>query len=315
MTTASGWVFDPPDVAPSLSTLLTWQPQPFPLLPAAGIVLAVWYYLAVARIRRTGRSWPWWRTACFLAGCLLLVAVTGLGIEAYGYGLFSAWMFQHLTLSMTVPPLLVLGSPGTLLLRSTPHRGLGRWVLVIALGALRSRAARIALHPGFTIPLFLFSYYGVYLTPVLDVVGDSVLGHTALEVFFLVSGILFIVPVLSTDPLPVRQTNLGRFFDIFLEMPLHVFFGIILMMATSPVVDLFADPPAGWGVDPMADQQLAGALAWSYGEPVTFVIVIVFAIRWRRDELRSRSAVERRADRDGDDELQAYNEFLRRIGN
>lgn len=49
-----------------------------------------------------------------------LAAVTGLAIDGYGYRLFSAFMFQHLTLSILVPPLLVLGAPGRLLLRSTP---------------------------------------------------------------------------------------------------------------------------------------------------------------------------------------------------
>ncbi|WP_067723288.1 cytochrome c oxidase assembly protein [Nocardia yamanashiensis] len=299
-----------PSAPPSPAAMFGWNPQPLPLLPLVGIVLAGLYIWGVRRVLADGRAWPWWRTACFLTGCAVLVAVTGLAIEGYGFELFSAFMFQHLTLSILIPPLWVLGSPGVLLLRATAHHGAGRIVLGAALSGLRRRPARVLLHPAVTVPLFLFSYYGVYLTPVLDTVGSWLAGHLALEVFFLLSGLLFIVPVLSTGPLPVRQTNLGRFFDIFVEMPLHVFIGLVLMMSTLPMVGLFTDPPAAWGVDPISDQHLAGALAWSYGEPVALVVVTVFAMRWYRDEQRE-NAVRERFPVHADAELDAYNAYLR----
>lgn len=231
-----------PTTPPSVLGMLGWLPPPVPLLPVLAVGLAVWYLIAVGVVRSRGREWNWLRTVSFLAGCVALAAVTGLAIDGYGYRLFSAFMFQHLTLSILVPPLLVLGAPGRLLLRSTPHRGLGRYVLIAALSGLRCRLARIVLHPGFTIPSFLLSYYGLYLSDLFDAAAASVGGHVGLQVFFLASGLLFILPILSTDPLPVRQSNLGRFFDIFVEMPLHVFIGVILMMAPRALTDTFAHP-------------------------------------------------------------------------
>lgn len=302
-----------PEAPPSITAMMAWDPQPLPILPAAGIVLASLYIWGVARVRASGRLWPWWRTACFVSGCSALVAVTGLAVEGYGYKLFSAWMFQHLTLSVLIPPLWVLGSPGVLVLRACSHRGAGRLVLVTALAGLRSRWSRVLLHSGFTIPVFLFSYYGVYLTGALDAAGRWWTGHLAFELFFLVTGMLFIVPVLSTGPLPIRQTNLGRFFDIFVEMPLHVFIGVVLMMATTPMIALFADPPSAWGVDPLRDQAIAGGLAWSYGEPIALVVVTVFAIRWHRDEGNDNAVRERYEPVSGDDDLDAYNDYLRQL--
>ena len=96
--------------------------------------------------------------------------------------------------------------------------------------------------------------------------------------FFLASGLLFILPILSTGPLPVRQSNLGRFFDIFVEMPSHVFIGVILMMAPRTLTETFSQPPPDWNVDPVADQGVAGALAWSYGEPVALLTTVIFPI-------------------------------------
>ena len=301
-----------PSAPPTLAAMLGWGPPLIPLLPVTALAMAVWYVLAVRRIAARGRCWPWMRTLSFLTGCVVLAGVTGLAIERYGHQLFSAFMFQQLTLSILVPPLLVLGEPGQLLLRSTPHRGAGRWVLVAALSGLRSRTARWILHPGFTIPVFLFSYYGLYLSDLFDAVAADPVGHLALEVFFLASGMLFVVPILSTGPLPIRQTNLGRFFDIFLEMPLHVFIGIILMMAPRVLTKTFADPPATWGVDPAADQAVAGGLAWSYGEPVALVTTVLVAIRWRRDDEKRAAAREASPDT-ADAELAAYNAYLQRL--
>ncbi len=299
-----------PATPPSVSAMLAWLPPAVPLLPVAAIGAAVWYLAAVRAVTARGRAWPWTRTVSFIAGCLALAAVTGLAIDSYGYRLFSAFMFQHLTLSILVPPLLVLGAPGRLLLRSTPHRGVGRYVLIAALCGLRCRVSRIALNSGFTIPVFLLSYYGLYLSNLFDAAASSVAGHVALQVFFLASGLLFILPILSTGPLPVRQSNLGRFFDIFIEMPLHVFIGVILMMAPRALTETFANPPAAWNVDPVADQGIAGALAWSYGEPVAVLTTLIFAVRWRRDEEAESSKREADVERD-DAELAAYNAFLR----
>jgi len=164
------------------------------------------------------------------------------GLEDYGREMFSVFMFQQLTLMMTIPPLLVLGSPGSLLLRAMPHVWPGRMVLVAALGLLRSRAARLLLHPGFTIPLFLLLFYGLYFSDLDEVLLGSTGGHFAVEALFLAAGVVFAVPLLSADPLPVRQTHLGRMFDLFAEMPLHAFFGVIVMMSATTFVAAFQAP-------------------------------------------------------------------------
>ncbi|WP_461167898.1 cytochrome c oxidase assembly protein [Tsukamurella serpentis] len=288
--------------------MLAWDLPAIPLLPVLAGAAALFYLAGVRTVRRAGRQWPAARIASFLLGCLVLAAVTGLRIETYSWHLFSAFMFQQLTLSILVPPLLVGGAPGVLLLRATPHHGIGRIVLGAALGLLRSRASRILLHSAFTIPLFLASYYGVYLLGVVDAVGGTWIGHTALQLFFLGSGLLFAIPIMSVGPLPGRDSWLMRFFDIFIEMPLHVFIGVILMMATTPMVAMFADPPAAWGIDPLRDQSIAGALAWSYGEPIAMVTVCIFALRWRRAEHRDTQRAG--ADRREEDERAAYNAYL-----
>lgn len=76
-------------------------------------------------------------------GNLALAAVTGLAVENFGYALFSVFMFQQLTLMMAIPPLLVLGSPGTLLLRATRTTAQVSWC-----SAPRTPGYAVAPHGG-----------------------------------------------------------------------------------------------------------------------------------------------------------------------
>lgn len=126
------------------------------------------------------------------------------------------------------------------------------------------------------------------------------------------------MPLISADPLPSRQTHFGRLLDIFAEMPLHAFFGVVIMMATAPMVKFFAAPPESWNVDPMQDQGLAGGLAWSYGGELPGVLLLMFIlVRWQRDEARGGWVKSERkaAVAGGDPDLDAYNEYLQQLAN
>ncbi len=299
-----------PTAPPGLSEFLAFSPQPLPVLPVIGMLMAVAYVAGAVRLWRTGRRWSVGRTVLFLAGCTLTIVVTGAGIEGYGFALFSVFMFQQLTLMMAIPPLLVLGAPGTLLLRALPHAGPGPLIHRAAIAALRSRAARFLVHPGFALPVFLMSFYGLYLGGLADFFLASWIGHIALEIFFLAAGIIFTVPVLSPDPLPRRQGYGGRLLDLFGEMALHAFFGVIVMMAAAPLVKVFADPPIAWGIDPLYDQQIAGGLSWSYGEFPTLIILLYLLPRWFNHDTSRARAADRHADAHGSPDLDAYNEYL-----
>lgn len=298
---------------PGLLDFLRFTPLSFPLLPLTGLVMAGAYVTGAIRLWVQGRRWSVPRTVSFLLGCAMLVMVTGLAVEAYGYALFSVFMFQQLTLMMAIPPLLVIGSPGTLLARAVPRRGAGRWIRHLAAGALRSRAARYALSPAVAVPLYLLAFYGLYFGGLADTVLAVPGGHVALEVGFLAAGLLFAIPILSDDPLPLRMSFPGRAVDVFAEAALHAFFGVILMMGTTLVVMRFTGPTEALGIDPLADQQIAGGLAWSYGEAPTLLMLLYVVYRWFRDDTARAAAADRHADQHGDAELDAYNDYLRSL--
>lgn len=304
------WV---PTLAPTFARLVSLRLQPVPILPVLAGLLGLGYICAAGCLWRRRRPWPVSRTASFVVGCVLLVAISGTATEGYGFRMFSVFMFQQLTLMIVIPPLLILGSPFRLALRSVPHRGVLGEMLRVATGFTFSRTYRLMLHPGFSIPLFLLTYYGLYLTSAGSVLLSSWWGHNLLELGFLVSGVLFAVPLFTLGPGPIHPTYLSRILDVFAEMALHAFFGVLIMLTPLVMVTAFGSPPLTWGVDPLADQEIAGGLAWSYGEGPAMLTVIYLVRRWYRDETSRARLRDRRSSADGDLELEAYNARLAQL--
>lgn len=303
-----------PTQAPSIETLLGFELQPIPVIPVLAGFLALSYTIGWIRLAIQGRRWPVWRGILFLLGCLLLAAVMGLAIEGYGQVMFSVFMFQQMTLMMAVPPLLLLGAPGTLLLRSAPRNLPGRIVLRIAIFGLRSWLGKVVVHPLFSIPLFLVLFYGLYLSNAANfLLSSGIGGHIGLELVFLFTGIIFNATLIPADPLPVPESHVVRIFHSFLEAGLHAFFGVIVMMASLPLVDRFTQMPASWGIDVMEDQNLAGGIAWAYGEGPALAILLIILITWFRQESKNNAARDREVALHGDKDLDAYNEYLKAL--
>ncbi|MDH6117764.1 putative membrane protein [Kitasatospora sp. GAS204A] len=294
----------------SLHSVLTWSPDwPFLL----GCLLALGLYGAgVVRMARRGDRWPIGRTVAWTLGVLTVVAVTCSGLNDYGMVLFSAHMMQHMVLSMLVPILLLLGAPITLALRALRPAGKGRprgpRELLVAL--LHSRYVKIISHPAFTIPLFIASLYGLYFTPLFDTLMQTRIGHIAMMVHFLAAGLLFFWPIMGVDPGPNRPGHVMRIIELFMGMPFHAFFGVAVMMATSPLVTTFSSAMAPPGTDLMADQKMAGGITWAFGEIPTAVVLIALVFQWAKSEQRHAVRTDRAAERDGDAELVAYNAYL-----
>jgi len=303
-----------PDEPPTWARLFIPHLDGWSILAVVSIVLLVVYLVGLARLQRSGVSWPWWRTGSWVLGCLTLFFATGTGLNGYGMVVFSVHMAQHMVLSMVAPIFLLCGSPITLALRSLPRgQGTAGVPRALLLELLHSRFARFVSNPGFTVPLFLVSLYGVYFTPIFDDLMADPLGHQFMLAHFLVSGLLFFGPILGQDPWPRSVGYPGRMLELLIPVPFHAFFGVSIMMADSLVVETFAHPPAGWGIDALGDQSSAGAIAWSFAELPTVLVLAVVFFSWASSDERRGRRMDRTADRNADAELDAYNARLKAL--
>jgi len=305
------WV---PGEPPTWGRMFVPHLGPESVLAVLSVVGLLAYITAVVRLRRSGVSWPWWRTTAWIAGTVSLFAVTGTWLNGYSMVLFSVHMTQHMVLSLVTPLLLLLAAPVTLALRTLPRgKGAAGAPRALLLDALHSRFARFVSHPLFTVPLFIASLYGVYFTPLFDVLMGNAVGHQLMLAHFVVTGLLFFGPIVAQDPWPRTLSHPGRMLELFLPVPFHAFFGVAIMLAGSLVVTTFADPPAGWGIDPLTDQGVAGGIIWAFGELPTVLVLAVVFFSWASSDDRRAKALDRAAERTGDAELEAYNARLRKL--
>ncbi|MFC8269918.1 cytochrome c oxidase assembly protein [Streptomyces cinereoruber] len=269
------------------------------------------YGWGVARLRRRGDAWPVSRTAFFTVGVLTVALVMCTKLNDYGMVMFSVHMVQHMVISMLSPILLLLGAPVTLALRALPVAGRGSTgPRELLLKLLHSRYMKVITHPGFTIPMFIASLYALYFTPLFDFLMGSKPGHIGMMVHFLMVGVVFFWPIMGVDPGPHRPGYVMRMLELFAGMPFHAFFGIALMMASEPMVEAYASPPASLGIDALSDQNAAGGIAWAFSEIPSVLVLIALVYQWYHSEQRQAVRKDRAADRDGDKELEAYNAYL-----
>jgi cytochrome c oxidase assembly factor CtaG len=274
----------------------------------------IFFYLAgVRRLAQRGDSWPVHRTVVWVAGMLLLFYITNGGVNVYESYLFSVHMLAHMTLGMVVPLLLVPAAPVTLIMRAAKRRTDGsrggrEWVLL----GVHSRFAAIVGHPVVAAVLFAGSLILFYYSPLFSWATTDHIGHQWMIVHFLIVGYLFVQALIGVDPSPVRVPYPLRLLLLLGTMAFHAFFGLALMTGTGL---LLADwyGALGWGIDALSDQRAAGGIAWSVGEVPTVALAIIVAVMWSRSDDKESKRLDRKADRDGDADLAAYNAQLARL--
>ncbi|MGW8566959.1 cytochrome c oxidase assembly protein [Isoptericola sp. NPDC055881] len=286
-----------------------------PLLAFACVAGLVVYVRWALRLARRGDRWPVGRTVSWCLGMVVMFWVTSGGPAVYGHVIFSGHMVQHMVLAMLVPLFLVLAAPVTLLLRAIParkdgSRGPREWVL----GLVHSRFGQFIARPVVAAVLFAGGMIAFYYTPAFEFALRNHAGHVWMIVHFTLVGYLFANALVGIDPGPKRPGYPQRLLLLFATMAFHAFFGVVLTTGTSLLVaDWFGNMGRPWGLPAIDDQQRGGGVAWGIGELPTLALAIAVAIQWTTSDEREARRRDRKADRDGDAELEEYNAMLARM--
>jgi len=284
------------------------------LIAVFAIVYYVWGHL---RLATRGDHWPISRTIFWVSGMLLLIFATNSGLVVYGTYLFSIHMLGHMLLSMAVPLLLVLGAPVTLASRTIAarkdgSRGPREWILV----AVHSRYLAVIGHPVVAAAIFGLSLIVFYYSPLFEWALREHLGHMWMTAHFVFSGYLFAQALIGIDPSPHNPPYPLRLIIVLATMAFHAFFGLSIILGTGLLVpEWFGAMGRTWGDSPLVDQQNGGELAWGLGEFPTLALAILVTWAWSKSDDRINKRRDRKADRDGDLELDAYNEMLKARAN
>ena len=290
-----------------------WRFDPLWVLLVA--FLAFFYLVGVWRLRQRGDRWPIHRIVLWLAGLVLLFYITSGGVNLYEKYLFSVHMLMHMVLTMMVPLLLVPAAPVTLAMRAITKRtdgsrGPREWILL----AVHSRLAGVFANPIVAAAMFAGTLWIFYYSPLFSWATTDHIGHEVMIVHFLLAGYLFVQSLIGVDPTPYRAPYPLRLIVLLGTLAFHAFFGLSLLTGTGLLLaDWYGAMGRTWGVSAIADQQAGGGIAWSIGEIPTAILAITVAIMWSRDDAKDAKRLDRKADRDGDSELVAYNAMLTKL--
>ena len=284
---------DPPTIGRLLFDL---RLDGFILFPA--IIAGVFYLRGVRTLRRRGDGWPPGRTAAWLSGLALIVAVTCSGLGRYAAVMFSAHMVQHMALNMVAPLLLVLGAPITLALRALPAGSPDGGLRAGLVRVLHSLPVRILTHPLVASALFIGSVYGLYFSSLFETAMGNHWGHLLMQLHFVLVGSLFFWSLVGVDPGPQRPPYPLRLLLMLIATGLHALFSVALLSSNTVIAaGYYHSLHRPWGDSLLEDQHLGAGIGWAFGEvPIVAVCAILFVQWWRHDQ-REAAAIDRELDR------------------
>ena len=306
-----GFVYPPPPTVASVGLGFHLDPLFF----TASIVAGVLYIAGVVRLVRRGDHWPVMRTVSWLLGLVVVIWCTNAGVSVYAQVSVGLHMLQHMTLTMLGPIFLVMGAPATLALRALKpstgnERGPREWLVWL----LHSWITRILTNPIYVFIVYVLGLYGLYMTPLFGWLMGSHVGHVVMELHFVISGYLFYWVLIGIDPRPRPLAYPGRILLLVLAVAVHGFFAVALMMGTEPMaLEWYGLVQPPWVTDPLQDTLNGGQVAWALAEIPSLIVLVAIAVQWSRSDDREATRNDRQADRDGDVELNAYNDRLAAI--
>jgi putative membrane protein len=220
------------------ATSLTIDPL---LLGVVAVVIAGW--IAVARRSNqpltAGRRWA-------LVGALVLLVgvwVTPLATLAEHY-LLAAHLLQVLVLMGPVPALLLLSLP--------PQAGIAPESV--------PRLLRLAVHPVVAIIALNAGFIAWHITPVFDAALAQAWLYDLMQMSLLLVSLLFWWPIVTPCSPPARAlSGFGKLGYIVLATIPQTFGGLLVALAGHILYPAYGAGPRLVGLDPMTDQEIAGA--------------------------------------------------------
>ncbi len=226
--------------------------------------LAVSYLWAT---RRPGCEATARQKLLFVGGIVvLIVAVTWPLGDLATHWLLMALVLQRLLLTLAVPPLLVLGTPRSLIARLTRP-------------AAVDAVLRIVVRPLPAVAIVTVVAVGTLTTGAVSLAAHSDVARVLIELVVLASGFVLWAPVLTELPGAHRLSALGRGGYLIVQSIVPSFLSIVWIFARHSLYPTFTHAGTVVGMSSLLDQQLAGFLAKLSTIAVLWTVAFVIMTR------------------------------------
>jgi putative membrane protein len=252
--------------------LTDWTFDPLQLAPVALAALA--YGMRVRTLRRRGSPPPTWRILLFSLGIALLLLAFVSPIAAIGeQELFSFHMLQHVLIGDLAPLCLLAGLTGPILRPLLALRPVER--------------LRVLANPVVALPIWAVNLY-LWHSPFLY---EAAVRHSAVHALehacFFAAGLIVWLPVLETLPAPEWFGTGAKLAYVAGVRVVETVLGNVFVWAGTVFYGVYDRGDELWGISPLADQGLAGAVMMIEGSLVTIVALAWLFLRMAQEgELR-----------------------------
>jgi putative membrane protein len=214
------------------------------------------YVRALRVLRARGVAVPRWQAISWHAGIALWIVGFFSPVHALGEDLLSAHMAQHLLIADLAAPLLLVGARNPVLAFLLPRPAA---VTLARSGALR-RAWGVLRKPLVAVPVYALVLYGWHFAPPFEAAVRNPAVHALQHMSFVAIGVLVWWSALE----PKRRRVPGALWKIpYLigARMLGMFLGMSFVLIRVPIyTGVYAAGERRWGLDAVADQQIAGAM-------------------------------------------------------
>lgn len=249
------------------------------ILQAGPPNLLVLAYAKRARtLERRDHPVPVWRQLCFAAGIALILAAELTPIGRLSEELLSVHMVQHMMIGDLAALLIALGLTGPLLQPLLAARGM--------------RQLRWLAYPLVAVPLWVLVFYAWHLPVLYQAALDSDAVHALEHVMMLGAGLVAWVGLLGPLPRPAWFGSLAGLGYVIAIRLAGAALANFFMWSSTPFYPTYERIAASRGIDPVADQSVAGVVWALEGFVVTFGLFAWVFLRWAASDSERQELVD-----------------------
>ena len=244
-----------------------WSIQPLAVIAAAAAL--AWYLRATSR----QPAWSGRRTAWFVTGLVLWLAVCCGPATHYDRSIYWVWVSQALTLLLIVPMPLMLGQPTEL----------------VRLPAIVEKLSSPLLGPALVPLVCVAALFG----PVPGWAAQHAAVGWLVQLVLVLLGALIVLPlVIAVDTATSVAVGIAVAVG-FVELLIDAVPGIVLRLSTHPASSFFAHRlPLAQAPAWLHDQQIGGGVLWCVAELLDLPFLVLIFRRWVRADARDAAVVD-----------------------
>ena len=261
--------------------LTDWTLDPLQLAPV--LLAAAAYAMRARTLRRRGTPMAGYRIFLFALGIVLLLIAFASPIAAIGEEeLFSFHMLQHVIIGDLAPLCLLAGLSGPMLRPLLAFRTVER--------------LRVLANPVVALPIWAANLYLWHVPFLYEAAVRHSTVHALEHVCFFAGGLVMWLPVLETLPAPEWFGTGPKLAYIACVRVVETVLGNVFVWSGTVFYGVYAHGDELWGISPLQDQGLAGAVMMIEGSIVTIVALAWLFLRLAQEGEVRQELLERGLD-------------------